>query len=217
MMMREFKADTLSPEEIDNLYEVMKNSYEESVGSSWSKDKFLDRIKNWIFFGDIDGFVAVRPQYSGPYKLVSTAGNPLKILKGFRLLNAQHKPVWGMVSGDIQKIMHKQNYKTPPAWIIKLMFKKIPPSVFGGVSIEINKDGSATIDYPDVGKSTKYFVANKEYFDWSIDNVELPSLAKKVIKFLFSPKSVETITDDEPVSTNINESIKNKINNIFVI
>jgi hypothetical protein len=192
-----FQTQTMDEQEIQALYQTLKKSYEGATGSAWSYDKFLHRASNWLFYGSPEGFVAVRPQRSGPYKLVATAGQPLEILRGFKELNAEGVPIWGMVSADIQKMLQKAKYKTPPKIVIKQVMKKIPPSVFGGVTAELNKDGSVTIDYPDVGKATKYFIANKAYYEWAINNIELPGFVKKMIKLLTENKNVEVLNVDK--------------------
>jgi hypothetical protein len=159
-----YEFNNISEEEQDKIYNIFKNSYEKSVGTSWTKEKFFGRAKNWIFFGDMDGFVAVRPQKSGFYKLVGVAGNGKSILRGVEELQSNNYPVWGMVSDDIHKMALKKGFKTPPSFLLKLLIKFIPNSVFGGVDFDVNSDGSITLKYSDVGDSRKYFIGNDEYF-----------------------------------------------------
>ena len=71
--------------DVDKAYQQFSESYQKSTGKAWEKYKFLNRIPNWIFYGDTDkGYISVRPQKSGLYKLVGIAGddsNPISKLK----------------------------------------------------------------------------------------------------------------------------------------
>ena len=148
---------------LDQAYEIFKTSYDKSTGASWSKDKFIQRARSWKFYGDQDGYVAVRPQRSGMLKLNGVAGNPKSIVKGLKELLAENHPTWGMVSEDMLPMAHKLGFITPPAFVIKLLVKSIPASVFGA-DFDMNDDGSITLHYHDVGSATKYFIANKQYY-----------------------------------------------------
>jgi len=189
-----FKYRELDETKKEKIFDTFKSSYEETLGSSWSRDKFNSRVYNWTFYGDDNGFIAVRPQRSGLQKLVGVGGNPRSILKGLDELTNSNLPVWGMVSKDIQKLMNKKGYITPPAILLKLLINIIPKEVFGGVDLVVNKDGSATLDYQDVGKATKYFVANNQYFkelknsSWDIIQEKiksLPMIARNMINIFF--------------------------------
>ena len=156
----------LSDEEKDKVYNIFKTSYDKSVGSSWSKPKFDSRADNWTFFGDKNkGFVVLRKQQSGMNKLTGVAGDLKSISLGINDINNINEPVWGMAD---QKIVHmltkRYNFYTPPSFILKLMMKHIPKSVFGDTDYVINDDGSVTFKYSDVGDATKYFFGNKQYF-----------------------------------------------------
>lgn len=149
--------------DLERAYEIFKTSYDKSTGSSWSKDKFLSRARNWKFYGDSDGYVAVRQQRSGMLKLNGVAGSTRSIVKGLKELLAENHPTWGMVSEDMLPMAHKLGFITPPAFVIKLLIKSIPASVFGA-DFDMNDDGSITLHYHDVGLVTKYFIANKQYY-----------------------------------------------------
>lgn len=149
--------------DLDQAYEVFKASYEKSTGVSWSKDKFLNKARNWKFYGDQQGYVAVRPQRGGMMKLNGVAGAPKSIFKGLKELLAENQPTWGMVSKDMLPMAHKLGFITPPAFVIKILVKLIPASVFGA-AYDMNDDGSITLHYGDVGSSTKYFIGNSQYF-----------------------------------------------------
>ena len=160
-------------ESIDNLdydkaFELFSDTYNKSTGASWDKGKFLSRARNWTFYGDENGFVAVRPQRSGLVKLVGAAGSHRSILKGMTELGNESRPIWGMVSSEMVGMLKKLGYIQPPAWIIKAMMKLIPATVFGDVPFTVNSDGSLTFSYSDVGDATKYFLGNSEYFKFMI-------------------------------------------------
>lgn len=167
---------------LDQAYEIFKKSYEESTGASWSKDKFLSRARNWKFYGDDNGYVSVRPQRSGLYKLVGVAGSPKSIYKGLHELLSENRPIWGMISADMVPMAKKVGFIQPTGYIIKAMMKLIPKSVFGDVDFTVNHDGSLTFQYSDVGDATKYFIANKLYF-----KEMLATHADKVNDFAMKP------------------------------
>jgi len=169
----------LNSDHQEKLFDLFKKSYEKSIGTSWTKDKFYGRAKNWLFFGDDKGFVAVRKQNSGLYKLVGVGGDLRGILSGLEELMSLNVPVWGMVSSDIQKMVMKKGFKTPPTFLLKVLLKFIPKSVFGGVDYEINSDGSLTLKYEDVGDARKYFIGNDAYFK-ELKKSVLPQIKDKV-------------------------------------
>lgn len=188
----QYKLNSLPTDEQEKIFDLFKKSYDKSVGASWSKDKFYDRAINWLFFGDGDGFVAVRPQQSGLYKLVGVAGNPRNILNGFDELIATNKPIWGMVSSDIQKMASKKGFRTPPSLLVNILIKMIPSSVFGGTDFDINSDGSLNMKYSDVGTAKKYLVGNDEYFKQLKNGVlkdkiaGLPLVARKTLELFLN-------------------------------
>lgn len=169
MTSASFTTHDLSTEEVEKLVEVFTRSYEEQTGSSWSTEKLLSRARAWTFYGDLDGFVAVRKQQSGMKKLVAVAGSQRSILRGFNALMDEGGPIWGMVSEPIANMAAKKGmiapHKVPGgSLVIRALGAAIPASVFGGIKPTFNKDGSATIAYDDVGAATKFLIANKEYF-----------------------------------------------------
>lgn len=101
-----YEFNSLSIDEKNIIYNIFKSSYEKSLGTSWTKEKFFNRAKNWLFFGDMNGFICIRPQKSGFYKLVGVGGDLKSILKGLNELNSLNKPIWGMVD-DIVEIFKK--------------------------------------------------------------------------------------------------------------
>ena len=161
-----FGYDELSDEERDKLFQIFKSSYEKSTGVSWDRYKFDSRARNWKFFGIRDkGFIVVRRQGSGLNKVTGVAGDLKSISIGISELNGMNEPVWGMADKKMVDIMVKKyGYYTPPAFVVKIMIKFIPKSVFGDVDFEVNGDGSITFKYSDVGDATKYMFGNGLYF-----------------------------------------------------
>ena len=160
---------TLYDFDADRLYDVFKQSYDEATGASWSKEKFMQRARNWTFYGDETGFVAFREQASGMRKLVGVAGDTAGVVKGLKRLMDEGKPVWGAVSARLAAASKRFGLIAPHQYmggplVIKLIMASIPSSVFGGVKPVVNKDGGVTLDYDDTGSAVKYFVANKAYF-----------------------------------------------------
>jgi len=159
------------------VYDIFKDSYEKATGQAWTFEKFVGRARNWTFYGDEKGFVAVRFQRSNRVKLVGVAGNTKSILRGFREMTAENsnKPIWGAVSADIADMIVRidSSYrvlKLPGGMIGSMLFNAIktiiPTMSMGGAEIIGSKpDGSITFKYPDVGETNKVLVGNQEYFD----------------------------------------------------
>jgi hypothetical protein len=161
-------ADELFKESIsvdlDATYELFQRDYLQATGKTWTKDKFLDRARNWTFYGTKDGVVAVRFQRSGFVKLVGTAGSAKGKYVGIQQLLQERLPVWGFISKDMLPMAHKMSFHTPPSFVIKIVLKSIDAATFGNVPFEVNSDGSIKLHYYDVGISDKYFIATKEYY-----------------------------------------------------
>jgi hypothetical protein len=97
-----FSFYDLTPDERHTAYELFKNSYEKSTGSSWSESKFANKASQWTFFGIKNrGFIAARKQNTGDYKLTGSAGDTRGILLGTKELSQLSEPVWGMATDDI--------------------------------------------------------------------------------------------------------------------
>lgn len=179
-----FTVNDLDQNELNKVFEIFKTSYERSTGSSWTESKFFDRAKLWVFYGDKNkGFVATRPQRSGPIKLTGVAGSPISAMRGMQeLIDSEHKPIWGMASKNIVAKMSNFKFITPPAFLVKLMFKTIDPSVFGGIPMEIQSDGGVKFQYNDTGDAIKYFFANKSYYKWLLESgiakIDIPTMFK---------------------------------------
>ena len=151
--------------DLDRAYELFQQEYMTSTGQSWSKDKFLSRARNWEFYGDDNGFISLRPQQSGFYKLVGSAGSDRSKYKGFKDAIAKGLPLWGMVSLEIKNLLIKLGFKAPNFIERQLLMKLIDTNVLGDAKfIEFTKDGGCILDYPDIGRVTKYFVGSPQYW-----------------------------------------------------
>ena len=154
--------------DMDRAYEIFNQEYLQSTGKSWSKDKFLNRVRNWEFWGDENGFVTTRRQNSGFVKLVGAAGSDKSKYKGFKELASKNLPVWGMVDAKIQGLLKKMGYRGPNM-VERLAFQGLLKSgkmdaVLGGAKLESIKGDQITLTYPDIGTVTKYFMGSPEYW-----------------------------------------------------
>ena len=146
-------------------YDVFRKEYEESTGQSWSMDKFMQRAKNWQFFGDENGFVAVRPQRSGFVKLVGMAGDNKSKLRGIQQLQEQKLPVWGMVSKDIKDIAVRRGMREPNMIERAVLKKALNSAALGDAEIlGYTSDNGVRLRYPDIGEVTKYMIGSPEYY-----------------------------------------------------
>jgi GNAT superfamily N-acetyltransferase len=160
-----FGFNDLSYEEQENMYNVFRDSYIKATGSAWDRNKFERRAQNWEFYGTNTGFVAVRPQRGGLYKLVGVGGEKISIMKGMHELLSRGVPIWGVVTDKIAGILKsKFSFKTPSKIMTKILLKMIPSSAYGNVPLIVNNDGSITLEYSDVGATKKFFIGNDAYF-----------------------------------------------------
>jgi hypothetical protein len=192
----EFTFDTLN---VDNAYDIFNQSYIKSTGKSWDKDKFIERAINWTFYGDENGYVAVRVQNSGMVKLVGVAGSPKSIYKGIQEVKNKYSnmPLWGMVSKEIANQSEKMGFKVlrlkndiSAKIFLKLIKTIIPSSVFGGAKINgINSDGTIGFEYSDVGEANKVLVGNEMYFNGLKEKItasdKVPEFVKNKLDQLF--------------------------------
>ena len=150
---------------LDTAYEIFKNEYDKSTGTSWSYEKFMGRARAWEFYGDEKGYVAIRRQRSGLVKLVGMAGDNRSKLKGINDLISMNMPLWGMVSKDIKDIAVRRGMREPNFLERQVLKRSIPPEVLGGAEIlEYQKDGGIKLQYPDVGIVVKYLVGTPQYY-----------------------------------------------------
>jgi hypothetical protein len=186
--------------DLQQAFDVFDASYKKSTGQSWDFNKFASRAQDWTFFGDDNGYVAVREQRSGMIKLVGTAGSPKSVIAGFREMTSHYsgKAIWGAVSLEIATMLERLDpnfnaMRVPGGMAGKLLFKAlktmIPANVFGGAQIkDVNADGTITFEYSDVGQANKVMVGNKEYFDFLKNQIatdpRLSSYAPMINKLL---------------------------------
>ena len=185
------RFDDFTPEEKRQIFDIFTKSYIKATGSSWDEGKFYSRASEWLFFGDPIGFVTVRPQKSGYFKLTGVAGNIKSVMKALQELTATHYPIWGMLTQELANILVKRyGFRMPNRLESFIIGKLISKNVFGNVEHKRNPDGSITFNYKDVGESTKVFVGNREYYK---------KARLDAVKRVFSPKQpvTEEIIDEK--------------------
>jgi hypothetical protein len=173
-------------QELEHRYELFKDTYEKQTGTAWDFDKFKQRSANWEFYGDYNGYIAVRPQSSGYYKLVGSAGDFKSVIRGLNELLKENKPVWGMMTKDLADLLVKRyNFYIPPKALTKMLFKIIKSASFGDAQIKIEDDGGFMLNYEDTGESKKYFVANKNYYQELLNHkfFENNKVVRKFLQF----------------------------------
>lgn len=171
---------------------MFEESYKKSTGTAWSRQLFERRAKGWIFYGnphEKGGVVAIRKQRSGMNKLVSVAGRPLSIRSAVKLMLSDmgDEPIWGLISSEMVPLAEKvMNLMSAPSFVkkvvsshplkailpvdkmvqifINVVVKSIPSSVFGSSSVKVLKDGGVEVEIAQIGKITKYLVANEQYY-----------------------------------------------------
>jgi ribosomal protein S18 acetylase RimI-like enzyme len=146
-------------------YDVFRQEYEESTGQSWSQDKFMQRARNWQFFGDENGFVAVRPQRSGFVKLVGMAGDNKSKLRGIQQIQQQGLPIWGMVSKEIKDMAVKRGMREPNMIERTVLKQALNSAALGDAEIlGYTSDNGVRLRYPDIGEVVKYMIGSPEYY-----------------------------------------------------
>ncbi len=159
------RFNDFTPEEKRQIFNVFTQSYVKATGVSWDERKFYSRANEWLFFGDPAGFITLRPQRSGYYKLTGVAGSPKSIMRAMQELTATHFPIWGMLTQDLANMLTKRfGFRMPNRLESFVISKLISNNVFGNVEFKRNSDNSITFNYADVGEATKVFVGNREYY-----------------------------------------------------
>jgi hypothetical protein len=168
--------------DLEAAWEVYQKQYLKSTGNTFTKELFFDRARNWTFYGNIEGWVAVRYQASGYVKLVAVAGSMKGKFYGMNELLQTNPPLWGAVTSDIADMLKKKGFVIPNYFTIKLLMANVPPAVFGGKKVDVNFDGSVNIDYDGIGTTKKWFVCNKAYIQKFVsENNNIPAIAKSAI------------------------------------
>lgn len=175
-----FQYSGLDSQEQDDLYQAFSTSYLQATGGTFTRSEFDWRAENWTFFGDVTGGIAGREQRSGMLKLVAAWGGGRKILPAYKELQKDYgnKPVWGVMTKDLAQaleLISRKEFKIPPALFIKIVLPHIAKKLGSGISTKATKDGGIEVDTPS-GKMIKYFVANKLYYQWVLDNVDTGNL-----------------------------------------
>jgi len=194
--MIELKEEHLINMDMDRAFDMFQKSYVKSTGTSWDKDKFISRAQGWEFYGDDNGFVAIRKQKSKLIKLVGVAGSLKSIYKGIKEIQNTYSnyPIWGMVSIDIANQLERIGGFIPVkvksgiknTIFLNLIKTMIPSSVFGGATItKLNNDGTLSFSYPDVGETNKILIGNKLYLDYFKDQLlnlkNVPDIVKNQV------------------------------------
>lgn len=189
---REFAYAQLSDEEQDRLYDVFRDTYTRVVGAAFSRPDFDWRAAGWTFYGEppddsnpqarVGGISVRRQQSNNMYRLTSSFGHPMAVLKGFAEFTARHgrDPSWGAVTPDIARMIAKRDksWRTIPGPVLKAMESGLNRIMNGEVrSVGIN--GVMKVDTP-AGAMDKLFIANKAYIEWLLDSIENPANARRL-------------------------------------
>lgn len=173
----------LTDDNYEELYKTFQQTYLKSTGHSWSIGKFYSRAKNWKFFGDYSGFVTVRVQKSGYWKITGSAGSSKGILKGLDELLSKDVPLWTAASDDIVSMLKKKNFIVFKGLsygiAMKTLSKTIDKSVFGDEIENVDFDGGLIFNV-DGKKFKKYFACNKKYIKELVSKKDIPEVVKNI-------------------------------------
>ncbi len=184
-----FQFNSLDDDEKDQLYSEFKASYEKETGAAWDESKFISRSRAWTFYGTVKGGVAVRKQRSGLIKLVAVFGNPLTVARAFKEMQTEENgvPIWGAMTKNLADMMErftKGEFKRPPGIFVKMLVPYIK-NVFGDDIKSVGMDGGITMDVAGIGTFKKFFIANKAYYRWIMENgvneLNIPDPVKNMI------------------------------------
>jgi len=177
-----FTFGSISNVEQDELYQNFYNSYMQSVGSAWDRQDFEWKSSQWTFWGSPQGGVALRHQNSGMWKLNASYGTPKAIFNGLKEMvnDIGNEPIWGAMTDHIAVMLEKATARMGNDKMFlrvpKLIAKVIVPhikKVFGdNDKIEVNSDGTLSMQAPDGTTITKVLVANRAYYHNIIDQME---------------------------------------------
>ena len=78
--------------------------------------------------------------------------------------------------------MGRKGFIIPNKHIIKILFKAIPSSVFGGHKVTVNDDGSLNVKADDTGTIGKVFIGNPAYYKSLLLNNPMTEKLPRVIK-----------------------------------
>jgi hypothetical protein len=138
-----------------------------------SKNWFEKRYPLWTFFGNAQGYVAVRKQNSGAVRINLIAGDKNIVLRAFIELLTKGWPLWSTVDSEVAKLLKNPKVgfiELSPRLVTMLYGEKtysqsplIPHMIMGDDKIDDNGDGSLTIHDKELGSLVKYILVNKEW------------------------------------------------------
>ena len=143
-----------------------------------SKDWFEKRYPLWTFFGNAQGYVAVRKQASGAVRINLIAGDKVIVLKAFIELLKKGWPLWTTVDDQVATMLMnpKIGFTGLSSKALMMLFDSkyfpqsplIPSNVMGVTQITVNNDNSITIDDDELGALKKYFMVNSEWLSHTL-------------------------------------------------
>lgn len=143
-----------------------------------SKSWFEKRYPLWTFFGNAQGYIAVRKQNSGAARINLIAGDKNIVLMAFVELLRKKWPLWTTVDDQVAKLLQNPKIgfiQLNPTLVSMLIGENyysqsplIPHFIMGDDKIEDNRNGSITINDSELGKLVKYFLVNKEWIEHTI-------------------------------------------------
>lgn len=144
-----------------------------------SKEWFEKRYPLWTFFGNAQGYVAVRKQGSGAVRITLIAGDRSIVLQAFIELLKKGWPLWTTVDGLVAKMLQnpKVGFIALNPILVTMLFNPksynnsplIPHFTMGDDPIKDNGDGTLEIKDRELGSLTKYFLVNSEWLEHTID------------------------------------------------
>lgn len=166
-----FYLNDLSPEEQDKIYTNFYNSYTKSVGSAWDRSYFDSKAggNRWVFFGSVDGGIALRKQNSNLWKMNACYGSLREIMNAYKEMMSSigKEPIWSAVTEEIADMLErlsKGEFKRAPLNVIEKVFPFIA-KVYGG-ELKLNSDGSCDAYTPSGKKIKKYLIGNTVYYNF---------------------------------------------------
>jgi hypothetical protein len=183
-----FKEESATYDQIEDknmLYKTYYDTYSEIPGNTpWSQSDYEWRAKRWSFFGILPkegipperiGFVTARLK-NGVYKLTGMQGPNTKAkIAGLVQLSQTGAPIWGAMDKDFTDRLKKLGFSTPPYKAMKVLLPIIqsdPQFSSGGEWGQLNKDGGIQFDLMGIGQTTKYFTANKQFYQLMIEKMK---------------------------------------------
>lgn len=159
-----------------------------------SKEWFEKRYPLWTFFGNAQGYVAVRKQGSGAVRINLIAGDRNIVLRAFIELLSQGWPLWTTVDDQVAILLKnpKIGFIQLSPKLVSMLFNEkyytqsplIPHMVMGDDKIEDNGDGSLTINDRELGALKKYILVNTKWLNHTLKLANQQQWPKEVIQEL---------------------------------